>query len=199
MKTFLSLLFFLSILSGCTFTLPSLTMTLTPTSSQRQMVGESRELEKDGWVISSVRTSATGSSIWEKEVLDSEIPERELDDETYLSLRTLAYFSRELREYKKKGFVGEGQNGEAKVNPLMKETLYAKEFPKSKSRVEDFLKILNASRKTVYGKRLNLLSKEKLNEAEMNKKKSQLILAYFNLVEEGEYFESRIGKWSRKD
>jgi hypothetical protein len=68
------------------------------------MIGEGKDLEKDGWIISSIRTSASGSDIWEKEILDKEIPEGELDEATYTALKRIAYLSQRCKKFQKERF-----------------------------------------------------------------------------------------------
>jgi hypothetical protein len=174
-------------------------MTLSPTASERQMVGDSKELEKDGWIISSVRTSATGSTIWEKENLEASLALKELDEELVLALKKIAYLSFELKEYKQKEFIGESLDGEVKLNPNLKKTTYYNEFSKVESRVNDIIKLVNEARIFVYDKRIKLLSKEKITEEQMIKKKESIKLSYYSLVEAGEFYEEKKGKWSRKE
>ena len=47
--------------SNCTTLRPqAITFTQSQTAAERQMIGEGKDLEKDGWIISSIRTSASG-------------------------------------------------------------------------------------------------------------------------------------------
>ncbi len=179
--------------------LKNVTFTASPTANERQMVGDSKNLEKEGWLVSSMRTSATGSSIWEKEILDEDIPKDFLDETTYLSLKNISYLAPELRQFKKKEFVGEAQNGEAKILPNIKDTTNFKEFPKYKIRVEEVLKLLNESRKILYLKKLELLETKELKDEEKLKRKNLIPLLYFYQVEDGEFFEIKKNKWSRKE
>lgn len=190
---------FILVLLNCTLNLKNVTFTASPTANERQMVGDSKNLEKEGWLISSMRSSATGSSIWEKEILDDDVPKDFLDETTYLSLKNISYLAFEVRQFKKKEFIGEAQNGEVKILPNLKETTNFKEFPKYKNRVEDVIKLLNESRKILYEKKLQVLETKELKEEDKIKKRASIPLIFFNQVEEGEFFEIKKDKWARKE
>jgi len=178
---------------------PAITFTQSQTSAEKQMIGEGKDLEKDGWIISSIRTSASGSDIWEKEILDKEIPEGELDETTYTALKRLAYLAKDLRDYKKKDFVGEAIDGQVKINPLINESRFKKQFPENRQKIEDLLKMVNESRKVIYENKITKLSEQNLKEQELLKRKENYLLVYYQTVEDGEYYEVKRGKWGRKE
>ena len=62
---FLIVLFFVNCFS--TLKPPAITFTQSQTAAEKQMIGEDKELEKDGWLISSIKTSSHGSDEWKKE------------------------------------------------------------------------------------------------------------------------------------
>lgn len=197
-----SLFWVILFLTNCTFLSlkpPAITFTQSQTSAEKQMIGEDKNLEKDGWIISSIRTSASGSDIWEKEILDNEIPEGELDETTYTALKRLAYLSKEVRDNKKKDFIGEALDGQIKINPLVNESRFKKEFPVNKQKIEELLSMVNESRKIIYENKISRLAKENLKEQELLKRKQKYLLVYYDMVEDGEYFEVKSGKWGRKD
>ncbi|HMV41082.1 MAG TPA: DUF1318 domain-containing protein [Leptospiraceae bacterium] len=190
------------ILMNCTFLSlrpPAITFTQSQTAAERQMIGEGKDLEKDGWIISSIRTSASGSDVWEKEILDKEIPEGELDEVTYTALKRLAYLSKDVRDFKKKDFIGEALDGQIKINPLLNESRFKKQFPESKKQIDELIQMVNESRRIVYESKLQKLNSMNLKEQELIKKKDALQLSYYQLVEDGEYYEAKRGKWGRKE
>ncbi|MDX1958689.1 MAG: DUF1318 domain-containing protein [Leptospiraceae bacterium] len=197
-KSFIQFLSLIIIFSNC-YPKIVITLTQTPTASEKQMLGEGKFIEKDGWIISSIRTSVTGADIWEKEVLEPAIPDKDLDDETYIALRRIAYLSGELREYKKKGFIGESLDGTVKINPKLKDMKEREEFPKFKERIDAALKLVNDSRQIVLQKKITLVSKENLKEAELQNRKRELLLKYYSIVEEGDFFEVSNNNWIRKE
>ena len=176
---------------------PPITFTQTQTAAERQMVGEDKDLEKDVWILSSIRTSASGSDVWDKEVLDREIPEKELDENTYIALRVIAYKAAEIRDFKKKGFIGESLDGNLKLNPQVNEVRFYQDFLKIKQNIAETIELINESRRILYNKRIEKIDKQ-LKEAQINKKKEQYLLTYYSSVEYGEYYESSKGKWSKK-
>jgi hypothetical protein len=178
---------------------PAITFTQSQTAAERQMIGESKDLEKDGWIISSIRTSASGSDIWEKEILDKEIPDGEIDETTYIALKSLAYLAKDVRDFKKKDFIGEALDGQLKINPLLNESSYKKQFPDSKNKIDELLKLVNQSRKIIYENKLQRLTSANLKEQELLKRKDALLLVYYQTVEDGEYYEAKRGKWGRKE
>jgi len=187
---------------NCTFLSlrpPAITFTQSQTAAERQMIGEGKDLEKDGWIISSIRTSASGSDVWEKEILDKEIPEGELDEVTYTALKRLAYLSKDVRDFKKKDFIGEALDGQIKINPLLNESRFKKQFPESKKQIDELIQMVNESRRIVYESKLQKLNSMNLKEQELIKKKDALQLSYYQLVEDGEYYEAKRGKWGRKE
>ena len=143
--------------------------------------------------------ASSGSDIWEKEILDKEIPEGELDEATYTALKRIAYLSKDVRNFKKKDFIGEALDGQIKINPLVNESRFKKEFPENKSKIEELLKLVNESRKIIYENKLQRLSNANLKEQELLKKKDTLLLTYYQTVEDGEYYEAKRGKWGRKE
>lgn len=194
--------FYLLLILNCSFVnlnLKNITFTANPTASERQMVGDSKNLEKEGWVISSMRSSSTGSSLWEKEILDEDIPKDFLDEQTYLSLKNISYLSYEVREYKKKEFIGESQTGELRILPNIKETTNYKDFSKQKNRIEEVLKLINESRKIVFQKKYEILETKELKEEDKLKQKNLIPIIFYNQVEEGEFFEIKKDKWTRKE
>ncbi|MCB1191268.1 MAG: DUF1318 domain-containing protein [Leptospiraceae bacterium] len=198
MKTFV-LLTTVIFLNFCTLKPPPITFTQSQTAAERQMIGEDKSLERDGWIISSIRTSASGSEIWDKEVLDEEIPEEEMDREIYNALRTISYFSGEIMDYKKKGYIGEGIDGFVKINPQVKSTRNYKKFTENKKRITDLISLVNQSRKEIFDKKISLLKDKKLKGKKLDKEILNVKQVYYNIVEDGEFYEIKKGKWGRKD
>lgn len=199
----MSLLKYISIIAlifNCT-TLrpPAITFTQSQTAAERQMIGDGKDLEKDGWIISSIRTSASGSDVWEKEILDKDIPDSDLDEVSYTALKRLAYLSKDIRDFKKKDFIGETLEGQIKINPLLNESRFKKQFPESKKQIEELIQMVNESRKIIYENKIQKLSSANLKEQDLIKKKEALLLTYYQLVEDGEYYEAKRGKWGRKE
>lgn len=184
---------------NCRLKAPPITFTQTATAAEKQMVGEDKDIEKDGWILSSIRTSATGSRIWKRESLDRTIDYPDYDDEIYSALRKLAYFSGEVHEFRKKGFIGESANGSLKVNPNYKTSIYYKEFPEKQKRINLVLAEVNQTRSFLRSKkRQSIESNTKFTSAQKVKSLDELEKAFFYTIEKGEFFEDEKGNWNIK-
>ncbi|MCC5815529.1 MAG: DUF1318 domain-containing protein [Leptospira sp.] len=178
---------------------PPITFTQTATAAEKQMVGEDKDIERDGWILSSIRTSATGSRIWKRESLDRTIDYPDYDSEVYSALRKLAYFSGETYEFKKKGFIGESADGSLKLNPNFKTSIYYKEFPENEKRIQLIIREVNKTRSTLrFKKSESIEANTKLTAMQKAKAQEELQSAFFNTVERGEFFEDENGKWNMK-
>lgn len=186
-------------LSFCTLNPPPITFTQSPTAAERQMLGDGKDIERDGWILSSVRTSASGSEIWEKEVLDKELFAKASKDEVFVKYRILAYLANEVRGYKKKDFIGESLSGKLAINPNWKESRYQEEFLQKQERIEKFIKTVNETREWLYNKKLELLYQKNLKPVELEKEKNRLRLVYYNQTEVGEYLEIKPNIWKKKE
>ena len=178
---------------------PAITFTQSQTAAEKQMVGEDKELEKDGWLISSIKTSSSGSEEWKKDSLLYE--ESEFKDKDYYSLLSvIAYLAPEVKQYKTKGLLGEGLNGllERPAITLDKATQDEYSTPEKKRRVEEVSKLINDSRVRIYETRILALSKSDKAKEDLPKLKEKIILSNYNNLEAGEYFEIRKGNWIKK-
>jgi hypothetical protein len=163
------------------------------------MIGNDKEIEKDGWILSSVKTSALGSEIWKRENLNNEIYLPENDEEVVLQLKRIAYLAPEIKSYKNKSFVGESLDGKVKVNPILNLTKYSSEYPDVKSRVEEILRLTNESRSFLYSKKSERIDLEFKDPKKANTEKNKILFIYYNLVEDGEYYEISKNKWVKKE
>ncbi|MCB1176570.1 MAG: DUF1318 domain-containing protein [Leptospiraceae bacterium] len=198
LQTFLKLILF-SFFYNCTLTPPPITFTQTATAAEKQMLGEDKNIEKDGWILSSIRTSATGSDVWEREILDSSKEVDKSDEEMFMLLRKMAYFSGEVRDYKRKGYMGEALDGNLKSNPRIQESEYLEEYNSNKERIFSIIPKVNETRKAIYNKRILAISNNIKEEKEREKRKKELLLAYYKSIESGEYYEASPGSWKRKE
>ncbi|PNV75264.1 DUF1318 domain-containing protein [Leptospira inadai] len=186
----------------CTIKAPLITFTQTQTASEKQMLGEDRNLEKDGWLIASIKTSSSGSEIWERDLVREEFSDP--DDRTlYIALRTLAYLARETKEYSASGLLAEGLDGKIRINPKAREAGAEKALskPELKSRLDELLKITNESRDLIVQGKLRKetsLPGKPMTEKEKAELKRSLLLSWYRSVGQGEYYESSSGIWKKK-
>jgi hypothetical protein len=194
-----NVLFVVILTNACVLKMPPITFTQSGTAAEKQMIGEEKHIEKDGWILSSIRSSATGSEIWERENLTKNVAIDHEDPEFISALRVIAYFAPEINRYKKKFFIGEALDGKVKLNPLLKETRFHKEYDNVQNRLLEVIKNVNSARELIYNKRVQFIAKEKIDEKSIEQKKSKALLVYYNMVEIGEYYESSKNKWIKKD
>ncbi|HMV42577.1 MAG TPA: DUF1318 domain-containing protein [Leptospiraceae bacterium] len=191
-------IFFLSFVN-CILTPPPITFTQSQTAAEKQMVGEDKELEKDGWLISSIKTSSSGSDEWKKDSILYE--ESEFKDKDYSSLLgVIAYLAPEVKTYRTKGVLGEGLNGllQKPAVTLDKPTQDEYSNPEKKKRVENVMKLINDARVRIYETRMLSLSKTERSKEEQSKLREKILLSNYYTLEAGEYYESSKGNWIKK-
>jgi len=177
------------ILNQCSLKAPAITFTQTQTASEKQVIGEDKEIEKDGWLISSIKSSSSGSDLWQKDDSTDSVSDKEL----IIQLKKLAYLSPEIAQWKDKGMIGESYDGTLKKNPKVPIS------PASNtSRIEELINLVNQTRARVLESKL---AKEKLADPNVDlvKLKKNLTLVYYQNVEPGQYFESSKSVWEKKD
>jgi hypothetical protein len=195
----LLIILYTTFFESCTIRLPAITFTQSGTAAEKQMIGTDKEIEKDGWILSSVKTSALGSEIWKRENLNNEIYLPENDEEVVLQLKRIAYLAPEIKSYKNKSFVGESLDGKVKVNPILNLTKYSSEYPDVKSRIEEVIRLTNESRSFLYSKKSERIDLEFKDPKKANTEKNKILFIYYNLVEDGEYYEISKNKWVKKE
>ncbi|MCW7489292.1 DUF1318 domain-containing protein [Leptospira meyeri] len=190
-------LIILSLLLGCksflNLKVPPITITNAQTAAEKQMVGEDRELEKEGWMIASIQSSSNGRSNREKLATDDSDPDIKAH-----RIR-LNYLMPELKRYKMHGIVGETPVGLVKLNPLASGLpSYAQyEIPAKRKRVEDVVLFLNESRKIIWEKEILNQKKKGKKEEELIQFKQTLLDEYYKSVSAGEYYETINGRWEK--
>ncbi|PJZ55502.1 DUF1318 domain-containing protein [Leptospira barantonii] len=184
--------------AGCIIKSPLITFTQTQTSSEKQMIGEDRILEKDGWLISSIKTSSAGSEVWKKDFSGDSYARG--DKNILMSLRALAYLAPEIKTWKEEGFLAEGLDGKLRINPATSEVGIKNELSKKevKTRIDALVALANEHRSKVIASRSEGDSKTTSKE-NAEHLKSHLEQTWYRLVEKGEYYEKSPGKWTRKE
>ncbi|BDA79711.1 hypothetical protein LPTSP3_g26410 [Leptospira kobayashii] len=173
---------------------PPITITNAQTAAEKQMVGEDRDLEKDGWLVSSIQSSSGGSG-GNKQINASAGSDSDLQG----NLLRIQYLTPEVKRYKIHGMVGEGIGGILKLNPIANTSPFYSQYenPAKKKRIEDVILLINESRKTVIEKQLEAEKKKGKKEEELSAFRSSLIDSYQKSVLTGEFYESKPGKWER--
>lgn len=187
----------------CPIKAPPITFTQTQTAAEKQMLGEDRNLEKDGWLIASIKTSSSGSEIWERDLIKEEFGTTS-DNQFYMALRILAYLARELREYRSLGILAEGLDGKVRWNPKIREAGVEKisKDQKQKSRIDDLIKLTNENREIVIKEKLKKTFADpnrSLSEKEKASIKESVQTTWLRSVDIGEYYEASLGNWKKKE
>ncbi|MBM9500459.1 DUF1318 domain-containing protein [Leptospira sp. 201903071] len=203
MKQFLfhrnfNILFLGILFSGCIIKSPLITFTQTQTSSEKQMIGEDRILEKDGWLISSIKTSSAGSEVWKKDYSGDSYSQG--DKNILMSLRALAYLAPEIKTWKEEGFLAEGRDGRLRINPSAGDAGIKNELSKKeiKTRIDSLVTLANEHRIKVISTKMSAQTKTDSKESSANLR-THLEQTWYRLVEKGEYYEQSPGKWIRKE
>ncbi|TGL61262.1 DUF1318 domain-containing protein [Leptospira ognonensis] len=196
MKLF-SVIFIPLLLTHCqaliNFKVPPFTITNAQTAAEKQMIGEDRDLEKDGWLVSSIQSSSGSNSS------KSVSPSGGEDPEFSGHLMRLNYLAPEVKKYKTHGMIGEGYGGVLKNNPLASASPFFGQYdlPSKRKRIDDVLNLINESRKIIIEKQVDAERKKGKKEDELKIFKQSLVDGYQKFVTKGEYFEANAGKWER--
>lgn len=125
----------------CLISPPEITMTSNKTVIERQIVGEYKELEKNAWVISSVKTniqkSKGASGISGDRVL-------------FLAMKIREFHMEQIRKYKDEGALGEGNTGLISYRSVAK---YDKDKRKKKM-LQQVIIEENKARQTIFTRSL---------------------------------------------
>lgn len=164
---------------------PPITLTKTLTAAEKQMIGEDKELEKNGWVIASIKSSSTGAEDW-RNFQEESTNQTELEE----SKKILVYSSFEIYRLKKEGILGESLSGNLEFVNL------PKDLP-DKERLESLVKLTNQARNKLREIQVSS-NKPKLSTEELKKLEQNLKLEYWRTVEHGMFFEESKGVWKKK-
>jgi hypothetical protein len=164
---------------------PPITFTQSQTAAEKQMIGSDRELESDGWYISSIKTSAHEPNEWRKNEIESH---NEQNFEFSSLLKILTYTNTEIKLLKKMGYIGEGLDGTLHIQkeiPIYFSNTY--KTNEEKKRVVELIQLVNKSRLELY----------KLKESEQPSKDFRKV--FYNEVEPGELYEYKSNNWIMKE
>lgn len=175
------------------FKVPPFTITNAQTAAEKQMIGEDRDLEKDGWLVSSIQSSSGANGA------RSVSPSSGEDPEFSGHLMRLNYLAPEVKRYKAHGMIGEGYGGVLKNNPLASSSPFFAQYdlPSKRKRIDDVINLINESRKIILDKQVEAERKKGKKEEDLKIFRQSLVDGYQKIVTKGEYFEASIGKWER--
>ena len=161
---------------------PEISMTGEKTVIERQIVGDYRELEKDAWIISSVKTnSGKGKGIYEK------------DKVLFKAMKIRDDLRDRIRVYKKEGVVGEGNDGYLKYIGTPR---YSKD-KKLKGKLDAVVKQENEARKMIFVRTLTK-STGKPSEKDIAAFGVKFAEEQRAVAEKNDWIQDTSGKWERK-
>jgi hypothetical protein len=181
-----TILIFSTVLACITIEIPTPTITGEKTVIERQIVGDYRELEKDAWIISSVKTNiqrkrGTTSVIGGDRIL-------------FMALKIREFHTDKIRDYKNSGAIGERNDGYIVYRKVSR-------YEKDRELKGILLRVMeeeNRARKTIFRRSLMRSGVETPGEKEMVGfgrvfAKEQRVLAQTN-----DWIQEENGSWVRK-
>lgn len=174
--------------------IPPITLTPERTAAERQLIGEDREIEKDGWLIASSQSSVP----YEQSSFDggdeSNAGKSEVIRRLYQERSVLEFYEQLVQDYKAGGLLGESYTGELLLVPKLispRQGRFAKSEIVGKARI--VVAEVNQSRNWVYQYR---------RKSEMAKSVPDLLrveqdfrLRYRNQARTGEWILDEDGEW----
>ncbi len=186
-RVFFNLILFLTTVNCFSTINPKFDVTTDSTAIEKQIIGEDKEIEKDGWLISSIKSSSTGTELWKKDAIYySEIG---FTDKNYKDvLKVIFYYEAEVAKYKSKGIIGESLKG---IIEYVNST-------KKNNRITAILNLVNDARVRIYETRVLELQKKNLSNVDFEKQKKNYLLENYFLAEKGEFIQESKTTWIRK-
>ena len=182
----ISLLVFIYFTANCTIVPPVIRLTGEKTVIERQIIGDYEELEKDAWIISSVKT------LVQKEKGSAKFAGN--DPDLFKALRVRKYHIEKLRNYKNEGAIGETNRGFIKYRTVSK-------YEKNKNEKGILLKVIkieNDARSTIFKRVLILKNKKKPSKQEINKFAKIFANKQKNAAQKKDWIQNNSGRWVRK-
>lgn len=166
---------------------PEIRLTGEKTVIERQIVGEYRELEKDAWIVSSVRTSVTKTK-GTPMVLSGG------DEDLFKALKIREFNEEKMRVYKDEGAIGETNGGYAAYIPTQK-------YEGNAGLKKALMKVLedeNGARASIF--------ERSLAKSGTEKPAPELVAAFAKrfaeeqaaLAKKNDWIQDKIGQWVKK-
>lgn len=164
---------------------PSLNLTSEKTVVERQIIGDYMELEKDAWVISSVKTSHSSGRTKSDMTGDPELLKAE---------KTRSFHAERLASYKSEGAAGEGSDGLA---AYMQSEKYESD-PAQKKILLAVLDEENMARKIIFRRSIFLMNNAEPSADEIRAFGRIFAEEQRVLAGKGEWIQENSGKWVKK-
>jgi len=164
---------------------PDVYLTSGKTAIESQIVGDYKELEKDAWTLSSVKTTVGKKNASGKMSGDPELFK-------YMKVRD--FHSDKIKEYKGEGAIGEGSNGFIKYM----ETKKYESSPAEKKILLTLIDEENSARRDIFSRSIYLLKNAEPSKAEVEVFGNSFAEEQIGLAGKDEWIQESSGKWGRK-
>lgn len=175
-----------SLPSLCVISPPKINLTGEKTAIERQIVGDYKELEKNSWIISSVKTTVQRSrgtgTISSGDII------------LIKALKVMDYHKDKIRNFKKSGALGERNNGFIKYMKISS-------IENNKNKKETLLKIIqneNSARKIIFSRSVNNLKNRKPTEDEITQFGKIFADEQRALAQKNDWVQLANGRWEKK-
>ncbi len=172
--------------SCCVISSPKINLTGEKTVVERQIVGDYKELEKDSWVVSSVKTTVQKKTGAEPVISG--------DSELVLAMKIREFHSDKIRDYKDRGFIGEANNGYVE---------YIKSGPSENDKdilelIKRVIKNENNARKTIFTRTLLNANKKPPTDEEIEAFGRIFAEEQRALAQKNDWIQDESGRWVKK-
>jgi hypothetical protein len=166
---------------------PEIRLTGEKTVIERQIVGEYRELEKDAWIVSSVRTSVTKTK-GAPMVLSGG------DEDLFKALKVREFNEEKLRIYKDEGAIGETNAGYAAYIPTQR-------YEGNAGLKKALMKVIedeNGARASIFERSLAKSGTEKPAPEQVAALAKRFAEEQAALAKKNDWIQDKIGQWVKK-
>lgn len=176
----------------CVIKLPPVTFTSERTSLENQILGTYQEIKEDVWLVSSSQTveglkitSTTNTNIAQQQNIN-------IKYQVIKAIETIEYDQEIVKEYKKKGYIGEDNKGLLSYRPNRE----IDNAPKKKEKIYEIINENNDARMTLM---LEVIDKnEDLTLDDMDEVRKTFAKKYQTQTRPGEWFQDKEGEWRKK-
>jgi len=165
---------------------PEINITGEKTVIERQIVGEYRELERDAWVVSSVKTSTDKSKAGKKPAGG--------DRQLFMAMKVRDFHLEKINLYKAEGAIGEMNTGFIKYM----ETARYKNDRESKKILMSVIKNENDARTTIFTRSFIVLRKKEPTPNEINAFGRLFAEEQRAMAQKNDWIQAKTGTWGKK-
>jgi len=172
--------------SGCiAISPPNINLTSEQTVIERQIIGDYKEIEKDAWVISSVKTSENRHNNKMTKIGD---------EKTFLAMQIRELHRKKIRKYKNSSVIGENFNG---YISYLKNKEYENDLNK-KSILLIILKEENKARKNIFIGTVRSIIHEKPSNDQLSLIGRKFAIQQREIAKDGDMIQLENGLWEKK-